>query len=104
MASQTQASQIQASQIQASNIAFVNGQLVRADELKASYDGKHLEIDINKNGQHFAKILNNKDIERILSQPAHKLSLDQRLQRDFLGPSKSIKKSKKSKKSKKNKK
>ena len=102
-ASQTQASQTQASQVQASNMAFVNGKLVHANELKANYDGKHLAIDINENGQHFAKILNNKDIERILAQPAHKLSLDKRLQRDFLGTiksKKSIKKSiKKSKKS-----
>ena len=105
-----QASQAQASQAQAASLVFVNGQLVQANELKANYDGKHLAIDINKNGQHFAKILNNKDIERILAQPAHKLSLDQRLQRDFLGlnmkktknakNAKNAKKSKKSKKSK----
>ena len=88
------ASQVQASQVQASQIAFVNGQMVQANELKALYDGTHLAIDINENGRHFAKLLDNKDIERILAKPAHKTALTKRLQRDFLG-----KKGKKTKKS-----
>ena len=86
---------------QASQIAFVNGQMVQANEMKANYDGKHLLIDINNNGQHFAKMLNNKDIERILAKPANKVGLEQRLQRDFLGPAKTKKKGKKGKKGKK---
>lgn len=72
-------------QTQAASLMFVNGQLVQANELKANYDGKHLAIDMNENGRHFSKILNNTDIERILTQPAHKLALEDRLQRDFLG-------------------
>ena len=85
--------------LQASHIAFVNGQMVQANELKAQYDGKHLAIDINENGRHFAKMLDNKDIERILATPAHKVALEQRLHRDFLGP-KSKKRREKSKKKK----
>ena len=73
------------SNVQAVSLAFINGQLVNAEELTANYDGKHLAIDMNKNGHHFAKILNNKDIQLILTQPAHKLALEDRLQRDFLG-------------------
>jgi len=82
--------------MQSSSVAFVNGKQIQADELKANYDGKHLAIDINANGRHFSKLLNNNDIQRILTQPAHKLSIEDSLQRDFLG-----KKSRKSKKSKK---
>jgi hypothetical protein len=85
--------------MQAVSVAFINGQLVHADEIKANYDGKHLAIDVNENGHHFAKILNNKDIQQILTQPAHKLALEDRLQRDFLG-----KKSQRTKKRKNNKK
>jgi hypothetical protein len=85
--------------LQASHIAFVNGQMVQANELKAQYDGKHLAIDINENGRHFAKMLDNKDIERILATPAHKVALEQRLHRDFLGQ-KSKKRREKSKKNK----
>ena len=85
--------------MQAVSVAFINGQLVRAEELTANYDGKHLAIDMNKNGHHFSKILNNKDIQQILTQPAHKLALEDRLQRDFLG-----KKNQKTKKRKFNKK
>ncbi len=58
--------------------------MVQANDLKALYDGTHLAIDINENGQHFAKLLDNKDIERILAKPAHKTALTKRLQRDFL--------------------
>ena len=46
------------SNVQAVSVAFINGQLVRAEELTANYDGKHLAIDMNKNGHHFSKILN----------------------------------------------
>ena len=87
------------SNVQAVSVAFINGQLVHANEINANYDGKHLAIDVNENGHHFAKILNNKDIQHILTQPAHKLALEDRLQRDFLG-----KKSQKTKKRKFNKK
>ena len=87
------------SNVQAVSVAFINGQLVNAEELTANYDGKHLAIDVNKNGRHFSKILNNKDIQQILTQPAHKLALEDRLQRDFLG-----KKNQKTKKRKFNKK
>jgi hypothetical protein len=73
------------SNVQAASVAFVNGQLVHAEELTANYDGKHLAIDINKNGRHFSQILNNTDLQQILTQPAHKLALEDRLQRDFLG-------------------
>ena len=73
------------SQIQSSLRAFINGELVQSDKMAANYDGKHLLIDINKNGQQFSKMLNNKDIERILTKPAHKLSLEHRLHKDFFG-------------------
>ena len=72
-------------QLQASSLAYVNGQLVHVDEIKADYDGKHLVMDINENGRQFNKVLNNKDIEHILTKPAHKLALEDRLHRDFLG-------------------
>lgn len=83
------------SQAQATSLAFVNGKLVHVDEVKANYDGKHLAIDMNENGQHFSKILNNKDIQRILTQPANKLALEHRLQRDFLSTRKKGAKGKK---------
>jgi topoisomerase IA-like protein len=82
------------SNVQAVSVAFINGQLVNAEELTANYDGKHLAIDMNKNGHHFSKILNNKDIQQILTQPAHKLALEDRLQRDFLGMKAKTKKAK----------
>jgi len=92
---QAQAGQAQAqagqAHVQASSFAFVNGQLIRVDDINANYDGKHLAIDINENGRHFNKVLNNKDIERMLAKPAHKLALEDRLQRDFLGTRKKSK-------------
>lgn len=102
-------------QAQSTSLMFVNGQLVQADELRANYDGKHLAIEMNENGRHFSKILNNTDIERILTQPANKLALEDRLHRDFLGKKgnkshksqktrKGKKKSQKGRKSKKNRK
>lgn len=96
-------------QAQSASLVFVNGQLVQAEELRANYDGKHLAIEMNENGRHFSKILNNTDIERILTQPANKLALEDRLQRDFLAKKgkktrKAKNKSQKGRKSKKNRK
>jgi hypothetical protein len=71
------------SNVQASYIALVNGQVVKEDEIKAKYDGKRLTVDVLENGKHFYKTLNNKEIERVLTKHAHKMPLEQRLQRDF---------------------
>lgn len=71
------------SNMQVSYIALINGQVVKEDEIKANYDGKRLAIDVIENGKHFYKTLNNKEIERVLTKHAHKMPLEQRLQRDF---------------------
>ena len=91
---------------------MVNGKIVRDAMMDTRYEGdgdgnkNKLTIDTYNKGKRNHIELDNKDIMKILSQPASAMSLEKRLTKDFsIKKYKSIKyKSKKSKKSKKNKK
>jgi len=63
--------------------AIVNGNVVENSSFNSKYDGKKMEISGYNNGKLFYKELNNEDINKILSLPSHKLSLEERLKRDF---------------------
>ena len=63
--------------------AIVNGNVVENSSFNSKYDGKKMEISGYNNGKLFYKELNNEDINKILSMPSHKLSLEERLKRDF---------------------
>ena len=96
---------------------MVNGKLVTDAMMDTHYEGdkNKLTIDTYNKGKRNHIELDNKDIMKILSQPASAMSLEKRLTKDFsIKKNKSIRKSikyksikyksKKSKKSKKNKK
>ena len=100
---------------------MVNGKIVRDAMMDTRYEGdgdgnkNKLTIDTYNKGKRNHIELDNKDIMKILSQPASAMSLEKRLTKDFsIKKNKSIRKSikyksikyksKKSKKSKKNKK
>ena len=61
----------------------VNGQVIENEVIKAVYDGKNMDIDVYRNGEHFSDQLKKKDIDTILSMKAHPLALEKRLARDF---------------------
>ena len=90
----------------------LNGNLITDKAFDATYDGKHMKITGHDNDINFSKNLNNDDIMNLISVPSHKMSLNERLMKDFqIKPvskktkkTKKIKKSKKSKKTKKTKK
>jgi hypothetical protein len=86
----------------------LNGNVITDKAFDATYDGKHMKITGHDNKNNFSKNLNNDDIMKLISIPSHKMSLNDRLMKDFQikSISKKTKKSKKSisKKSKKSKK
>jgi len=80
----------------------LNGNVINDKAFDASYDGKHMKIIGHDNNMNFSKKLNNHDIMNLISVPSHKMSLNDRLMKDFQIKSNS-KKTKKSKRSKKTK-
>jgi len=77
----------------------LNGDVITDKAFDVTYDGKHMKITGHDNNKNFSKNLNNDDIMKLISVPSHKMSLNDRLMKDF--QIKSIpKKSKKTKKSK----
>ena len=83
----------------------LNGNVINDKAFDASYDGKHMKIIGHDNNMNFSKKLNNHDIMNLISVPSHKMSLNDRLMKDFQikSNSKKTKKSKKSKKTKRSK-
>jgi len=84
----------------------LNGNVITDKSFDATYDGKHMKITGHDNDINFSKNLNNDDIMNLISVPSHKMSLNDRLMKDFQikSNSKKTKKTKKTKKSKKSKK
>lgn len=62
---------------------IVNGNVVENAGFNSNYDGKKMEISGYNDGERFYTELDNNDINKILSLPSHKLSLGERLKRDF---------------------
>ena len=83
----------------------LNGNVINDKAFDASYDGKHMKIIGHDNNMNFSKKLNNHDIMNLISVPSHKMSLNDRLMKDFQikSNSKKTKKSKRSKKTKRSK-
>jgi hypothetical protein len=69
--------------------AVVNGQLVNESRVKGHYDGSNLEFTTVVNRPlkniHETKSykLNNDDIMKLLSKPAHQMSLEERIMKDY---------------------
>jgi hypothetical protein len=80
--------------------AVVNGQLVNESNVKGHYDGSNLEFTtvVNRPLKHIYETksykLNNDDIMKLLSKPAHQMSLEERIMNDYSVTRKSIRKSK----------
>ena len=61
-----------------------NNRIVHDKSSTLQYDGNTLDIYGNKNGKEFVASLTNKDIHNLISLPANKLSLVERLENDLV--------------------
>lgn len=65
------------------SMTTMNGKVVDKKDFQVNYDGKKMIISGHNNNKTFKKKLTKTDILKLLSKPANKHTLNQRLIKDF---------------------